>query len=435
MAKQSNKKVIATKLLIILVLGIVLGISCFFSKPIENFLGIGAKPSNYIGDKEVSADDLSIHYIDVGQGDSTLILLPDNTTMLIDAGTSKSGTHIVDYLKNLEVSTIDYFILTHSDADHVGSAAKVLETFDVKTIYRPFQISVDKNGNATEDEDLSAYLDLPEYQSKLNLISTATYKNFITAAYNEVYGNNIHAEVVVHHDGIQIESTKAGTQFMFEFFAPIIRNDTPISTYAEHTSGYPTKYYGKGTAESKNAASPVMLLEYKDNAFVFTGDATDDVEHDFLDSLTDPEKARFENVDVFQAGHHGSDTSNSQELLDLIVPSYTLVSCGANNKYGHPTEGFVNKIDALNHRGIPDYLLRTDTMGDITFGYYEGTLVYKAVKAGVGTVVRWWYIALGTFIVLSIVVLSVKVSKNKATTAKRFVKQTEKVSKSISKKK
>lgn len=408
---RSFKKVVATKICLIVIIGLILGISCFFSQPIEKFLGIGAN-SSYVGDAQISQTDLSIHYIDVGQGDSTFIHFPDGKTMLIDAGKRKAGDTVVDYLKGQNVEKINYFVLTHSDEDHVGGAVDVLENFEVETIYRPFQISVNKDNTASESEDLGDYLSIYP-KNKLSLISTATYRNFITAAYSETYDDNVKSKIIVHYDGIVI----SGAGYTFEFFAPLIRENVPIKDHSSRTEGYPTKYYSGTSAESINASSPVMLLEYKTQSFVFTGDATEDVERDVIDSLEESETARFKNIDVFQAGHHGSKTSNCQEFLSLMTPAYTVVSVGKDNSYGHPTPEFLERLQSVSHTA--DYLLRTDEVGSVNFGYHDGQLVYSAIQAGQGVVVRWWYIALGTFVVLTIIILSVKVRTDKTAEAEK----------------
>ena len=81
--------------------------------------------------------DLIIHVIDVGQGDATFIVLPNNETVLIDAGTRGAGDDVVDYLNTLGITTIDYVVGTHPDADHIGGLIKVIPAFDVKNIYLP----------------------------------------------------------------------------------------------------------------------------------------------------------------------------------------------------------------------------------------------------------------------------------------------------------
>lgn len=421
--KEFNKKVFAGKLVVIILLGLVLGISCFFSSSIEKFLGIGDKEEAFVNSEVIAESDLSVHYIDVGQGDSTLICLPDETTMLIDAGTASSATHIVSYIKNLGIEMIDYFILTHADADHVGGAVKVLEEFEIKTIFRPFQISLNSDGSPSEYERLGEYITLPNVVTS----STATYRRTLEAVYKETYTENgatYNSEVWVAYDGLTINSIKSSATFNFEFFGPFIYSSTPFSSSTQ-TTGYPTHY---SSSNESNDASPVMLLEYGTSSFLFIGDACKEVETEVLNSLTPAEKERFKNIDVFSAGHHGSRYSNGEEFLNITTPNYVVVSCGEGNSYGHPHQEFLDIVNSYTHTAS-DYLLRTDKLGDIVFGFTtEGTLAYTANSSGDGGVtVYWWHIALGTFIVLTIVVISVKVTTNKTATAKRAVSKTKKV--------
>jgi len=84
-----------------------------------------------------SGEVLKVHFIDVGQGDSTFVELPENKTMLIDAGNPKDGKNISDYIMSLGYNTIDYVIATHPHSDHIGGMAKVIYDFDIKYIYMP----------------------------------------------------------------------------------------------------------------------------------------------------------------------------------------------------------------------------------------------------------------------------------------------------------
>ena len=161
---------------------------------------------------------------------------------------------------------------------------------------------------------------------------------------------------------------------------------------------------------------------------MFTGDAGTAVEEDLISSLTTEERARFTDIDVYQAGHHGANNSNAQDFITLTTPDYVVVSAGKDNKYGHPTPEFIEKINGYNHSSL-DYLLRTDVSGNIVFGFNsENKLVYAAFeKGGLGVTIYWWEIALGLFVVLTIIVISVKVTTNKKATAKRAVKKTRQV--------
>ena len=87
--------------------------------------------------KVVALDDLKIHFIDVGQADSILIELPSDEEILIDAGNKGDSNTIKTYLASLGVDDIEYFIITHPHEDHIGSAADILNTFDVDKVYMP----------------------------------------------------------------------------------------------------------------------------------------------------------------------------------------------------------------------------------------------------------------------------------------------------------
>lgn len=438
--KEFNKKVVTVKAILIVLLGIILGVSCFFSSKIEKLLNIGDKEGGFVSSEIIAESDLTIHYIDVGQADSTLICLPDDSKILIDAGLAKSGDTIVNYLKSLNITTLDAFILTHSDADHSGGAKKIFDNFEIKNVYRPFQISCRKDSktqavSVSEYEKLGYLYESTDdlYKNKLNIVTTATYERFIKAAYEETYVENgltKQAAVYVMNDGMKIEPEIIGeNDYLIEFFAPLIRTGADDFNYSEtQTYGKATKFYGKDGAEAFNNASPVILLEYNEMQFVFTGDAGSEVEEDFLNSLTVEEGTRFENVEVFQAGHHGSNTSNSQEFLNLLTPEYVVFSCGKDNSYGHPHEEVLEAVKNYSHE-TSDYILRTDLMGNIAFGFdTEGNLAYTSYVAGSGgVVVYWWHIAVGAFIVLSIFIITIKITPNAKATTKRVVRKAKKM--------
>ena len=426
--EEFNNKVSKVKIALILIIGVILGVSCVFTKQIDKLLGIGDKDAGFVSGEIIENSKLSVHYIDVGQGDSTLICLPDGKTMLIDVSVASAGDTVVDYLEALEIETIDYFVATHSDADHIGSVKKVFEAFEIKNVYRPFQISVDKSGVPTTYEKLGSYI--TDTTLDCNQVSTSTYAKFIECAYTETYkegGVTKEAEVYCFYDGLVIESTVQDQEYVIEFFAPLVVNGYSAFDYSlTETYGYPTISYGNNT----NNHSPVILFECDQTSFMFTGDAEKEVEEDFLASLNQAEKDRFENIDVFQAGHHGSDTSNTQELLNLITPTYVVASCGVDTRYRLPDEEVVKRIQNLPH-SVNDYFLTTAESGNIVFGFKDdGSLAYTANKSGEKQVtIYWWEIAVGLFVVITIIIISVKVTTNKKATAKRIVSTTKRVSK------
>ena len=79
-----------------------------------------------------SGDTLRVNYIDVGQGDSIFIQLPNKETMLIDAGEAYEVDNVINYLNNLGITKIDYAVGTHPHTDHIGGLEEVINTLLVR---------------------------------------------------------------------------------------------------------------------------------------------------------------------------------------------------------------------------------------------------------------------------------------------------------------
>ena len=453
---QSKKqKTLIIKLVLILVLGAICAVSLLFANPIEKALKIGDYKKVNSAEAEVVAEcGLKVHYIDVGQGDATLIELPDNTTMLIDAGTPDTGLieKLISYLKNdAKITKINYLILTHSDDDHSGGMQAVLDEFCVQNIYRPFQVAckatkIDGKNYPLEailEEDLSTYCIYDSESPKTNKNDWETsraynvsFQNFVKGIYSEKWEDNSDAVVTVSYSGLTITSTNASVDFTFEFFEPQTLKDNVnqpklIIGAESKTQGYEVKSYNT-TDSYKNNASPIMLLEYKDKSFVFTGDAEKEVENDFLnDYKTDAATlARFTDVDFYKAGHHGSSTSSTEKFLKLLNPTYTVCSCGENNSYHHPSEAFLKRWEAQvatqGTNRVQEEPFITFKNKTIMAGVSDsGDLVYAVgIETGIFTI-RWWYIASGVFIIGSVIIIMIKVHKNSPVkTAKSAVRST-----------
>ena len=159
-----------------------------------------------------SGDTLRVNYIDVGQGDSIFIELPNKETMLIDAGEAYKSDSVINYLNNLGIKRIDYVVGTHPHTDHIGGLESVINTFDTGSIYMP---KVSSNSKTFED-----------------LLTTISNKNLkVKTAKSGV--------VVLNEDNLKLE-----------FIAPNSDNYSNLNNY-----------------------SAVLKLTYLDNTFLFMGDA------------------------------------------------------------------------------------------------------------------------------------------------------------------
>lgn len=243
---------------------------------------------------------LKVSYLDVGQADSILIQVPNGKNILIDAGNNEDAGMITSYLKKQGIRRLDVVIGTHPHEDHIGSLDKVIQTFEIGQIIMP---KVTTN--------------------------TQTYKDVLTAIQNK---------------GLKIKEAKAGLKLEL---GPTDAENPQIS--AEILAPVSSQY------EDMNNYSAVLRLVYGQNTFLFTGDAEDVSEKEMLASSANLK------ADVLKVGHHGSNSSTTQEFLNKINPKYAVISVGKDNTYGHPTPSTLSR---LKKAGVEVY--RTDEKGTIS---------------------------------------------------------------------
>jgi len=232
---------------------------------------------------------LAVCFIDVGQGDCTLIKTPSGKHMLIDAGTSDSKYKITDYLKNNGVSDIEYCVFTHPHEDHIGSAYTVIQEFNVA-----------------------------------NVLMTQKYE--ATAVFERLL------------DALKESKATKGTKVLLP---------TVNETYYIDEDVFFTVFSADGNNDDTNNSSIVLKLTYDSTDFLFSGDAESSIEYEILKNNLNVE------AEVFKCGHHGSSTSNSEEFVKEVSPVIAIVSCGVDNSYGHPHREVVslmNKIGADIYR-------------------------------------------------------------------------------------
>ncbi|MBQ8546413.1 MAG: MBL fold metallo-hydrolase [Clostridia bacterium] len=270
------------------------------------------------------------HYIDVGQGDSTLILA-DGMTVLIDTGENDSKNTLINYLKDKKIETIDYFIITHFDSDHFGEATEVLEEFAIVNLIIPDQVKTTKM-----------------YTTFIQAVASKPDIYVSVIEDNDDIGNTIPVDDIIDIDSkpdrtiyvgeVDKENSNDKGDLELEFFGPV-----------------------KDSYDNSNDYSIIVMARWGKNKMLFTGDAETKAEQALVDKYGSQLRDYFD-CDVFKAGHHGSSTSSCKDILDAASPEYIIISCGLDNSYGHPhTEAmqrFENEVEK-------DDIYRTDLQGDI----------------------------------------------------------------------
>lgn len=244
-----------------------------------------------------SSSTLQVSYLDVGQGDSTLIQSPDGFNILIDGGTGSAGPTIVAYLQNRNISDIDVLLSSHNDSDHIGGLIDILEANDI------YVDEVRFNG----------------YPGTSN-----TYQQFATAVANE---------------GLSLIPIQFPQEYQWGLLDVFVLHPPPGLT-----------------DPSQNDASVVLLVEYGDQRFLFTGDISETVEAQILGRQT-PVAAS-----VLKVAHHGSDSSSGQAFLAAVAAQEAVISVGQNS-YGHPAQEVIERL--LNNGAR---IWRTDWNGNIWVG-------------------------------------------------------------------
>ena len=250
-----------------------------------------------------SKDKLLVHFIDVGQGDSTLIQI-NNKNLLVDGGGRDNSSNLVSYLKKQKVKRLDAIIATHPHEDHIGGLTEVIKEFEVSSFYAPKKTS-----------------------------TTAAFKDMV----NALKSKNLKIISLKGGDTLNIDS---------EIKAQVL---APNSTNYENVNNY----------------SVVLMLTYKNNSFLFEGDAEALSEKEILN------KNYALSSSVIKIGHHGSRTSTTNEYLKAVNPKIAVISCGKNNDYKHPHKETLSKLSKINCT-----LYRTDLEGTIVL-VSDGTNIYR----------------------------------------------------------
>ena len=259
---------------------------------------------------------LRVTFIDVGQGDATLVRFPGGATLLVDAGGLPGASPfdigdrvVAPVLREAGVRRLDYLALTHGDPDHIGGAASVIGEFRPREIWEgiPVPRSVALSGLRGQAE-----------AAGLHWAAVRRGDRFWIAG----------VEVRVLHPGEP------------DWERQKVRNDDSL----------------------------VVELRWRDVSIVLPGDIGRDTERE-LPPLG-PSRLR-----VLKAAHHGSLTSSSESFIRAARPTHVVFSAGRSNTFGHPAPAVVERYEAVGAE-----IFRTDRDGAVTIdtdGYSLGVRTFS----------------------------------------------------------
>lgn len=240
-----------------------------------------------------------IYFLDIGQGDSVLIKTPENHQILIDGGPENIVIEELGEVLPFFDKSIDFVVLTHPHADHVDGLIEVIKRFNVNNVLIT-----------------GVFYDSPDYKEFLRIIKE---KNI----------NVLFAESL--------------TDFRF--------GDTILDIIYPKNSIIDKKF------PNANNSSIAMRVLYKNIKILLTGDLEAEAEQKLIQTGFDLK------ADIFKAGHHGSKTSSTMDLLKKIQPTVVVIQSGAGNSFGHPHKEALDNFEKFGVKKI----FRNDLNGRVEF--------------------------------------------------------------------
>ncbi|HIY18396.1 MAG TPA: DNA internalization-related competence protein ComEC/Rec2 [Candidatus Blautia avistercoris] len=237
-------------------------------------------------------EGLSITCLDVGQGDAIVLRMPDGACYLTDGGSESKNCgayQILPYLKSQGISRVEGIFVSHTDEDHISGIREILQAQIDKTT------SVRVKG-----------LFLPQW-------------NVHPQAYEAL-------EKLADLADIPVTYLKEGDSLK--------RQDVQIQVLAPFREDQ--------TGEDTNASSMVLKLSYGNITGLLTGDIGVEQERKLLEETG--------KIQFLKAAHHGSKNSSSLEFLQQASPDISFISCGKDNRYGHPHEETLERLNAVKSR-------------------------------------------------------------------------------------
>lgn len=264
----------------------------------------------------IPADNLSVTFLDVGEGLCIVVITPSGKSLVMDCGTSSWRNNesvgerlTATYLQQHGIDSIDVAVLSHPHEDHISGFAGLLDIKPAKmvldigarhpsTLYRDFLMQVEKSGTKYRIAKRGQTLDMG--------------------------------------DGVEIH----------------ILNPDPNRTYSD-----------------LNNQSAVLRIVYKKTSFLLAADTEEEAETDIINSVGNIQSQ------VLQVGHHGSRSSTSIEWLDAVKPSIAVIPCGYRNRYGHPSSQTIERLQSSGAR-----IYRTDRHGAVRITSDGSTIRVETFK-------------------------------------------------------
>ena len=244
---------------------------------------------------------MRITFLDVGQGDGICIQAPGGINCLIDGGSSdvkQAGSKRIEpFLKSRGIRKIDYLFISHMDADHINGIMELLEAY-------PLNLA-GENASGVSIRRLV----LPKLAKK-----------------DEEY--------------LEIEKLAKKNKIMVLYFQ---KGDKILNGRFSFSCLHPSQ---NSASEDRNENSMVLQMEYKDFRVFFAGDVEGAGEEEMIDSK------ELKRADILKVAHHGSRNSTPDTFLDAVRPGIGILSCGKDNRYGHP---HVELINRLKRAGVAYY--------------------------------------------------------------------------------
>ncbi|MCK9216360.1 MAG: DNA internalization-related competence protein ComEC/Rec2 [Firmicutes bacterium] len=263
-------------------------------------------------------NNVRLVFLDVGQGDSSLITTTRGRHILIDGGGSAGkgdfyydvgGKITVPALLKLGVWSIDTIIISHIHEDHLEGLLKAVETFKTEKVILP---------------------DTP-YESEIS-------RSFLSLCKSK---------------GVKILYAKDGDKLVLD-------KNTEINFL------FPEESLIISSNSDENNNSLVALFSYKNFKVLYTGDIEKDGENRLLNKSI--------KADIIKVPHHGSNTSSTKEFIETVSPKFSVISVGKNN-FGHPREEVVDRLKENSHK-----IFRTDKNGAVLFKTNGKKVIIKTVR-------------------------------------------------------